>query len=182
MRVQLGVGQPIAVEAVGLDRRVNAHLLRGRQQLGREPMLHQRLPAAQREAARHDLEAVAILAQLLRRFRDRHRHAVGQRPRVGVVAVLAAPHAARRPRHDAHARAIDGGAGRVGVQKPHVAAGQRFANALLGNGVAQVDPKLERARRLRARRPARQTWVSPWKVRLMTSICCSRVSRTKFTA
>jgi hypothetical protein len=23
---------------------------------------------------------------------------------------------------------------------------------------------------------------APWKVRLMTSICCSRVSRTKFTA
>ncbi len=146
--IQLGVGQPVAVEAVCLNRRVNAHLLCGRQQLGREPTLHQRLTAAQREAARHHLEAVAVLAQFLRRLRHRYRHAVAERPGVGVVAVLAAPHAACGPRHDAHARAIDGRTGRVGVQEPHVAAGQRLANALLGNGIAQMDPEFKRALRL----------------------------------
>ena len=35
--------------------------------------------------------------------------------------------------------------------------------------------------RLRRRRMA-QALGAPWKVRLMTSICCSRVSRTKLTA
>ena len=94
-RVQLGVGQPCAVEAVGLDRRVNAHLLRGRQQLGREPILHQRLPAAQREAARHRLEAVTVLAQLLGRLRHRHRPAVGEGPGVGIVAFRRPPHCSK---------------------------------------------------------------------------------------
>ena len=51
-----------------------------------------------------------------------------------------------------------------------------------GHVVAQVDPELERALRLQADRLGAQASTSPWNVRLMTSICCSRVSRTKFTA
>ena len=66
----------VAVVAVGLDGGVDAHLLRGGEELDREPVLHQRLTAAQGEAALHDLEAVAVLPQLLRRPGHRHRNAV----------------------------------------------------------------------------------------------------------
>ena len=61
------VAQPVAEVAVGVERGVDAHRLRGREQLHREAVLHQRLAAAEREAARHDLQAVAVLAQLLGR-------------------------------------------------------------------------------------------------------------------
>ena len=60
------------------------------------------------------------------------------------------------------------------------------ADVRLRNVLAEVDAQLERALRLErtsGARSASQAWrPPPWKVRLMTSICCSRVSRTKFTA
>ena len=58
----------------------------------------------------------------------------------------------------------------------------------LGNFAAQVHAKFERTFRLE-RNLFRRLSLSlihvltpPWNVRLITSICCSRVSRTKFTA
>ena len=53
--------------------------------------------------------------------------------------------------------------------------------------LAEVDAQLERAlRRERTGADARvlrhRDLSAPWNVRLMTSICCSRVSRTKLTA
>ena len=61
------------------------------------------------------------------------------------------------------------------------------AAATVGSGtsVPRVDAQLERALRLERRLPAsavRHDGSPPWNVRLITSICCSRVSRTKFTA
>jgi len=61
-RVQLGVGDAVAVVAVRIERRVDAHGLRGRQELYREAMLHQRFSAAQNEAAGHHLETAPVLA------------------------------------------------------------------------------------------------------------------------
>ena len=54
---------------------------------------------------------------------------------------------------------IDGGAGREGVEEPHVAAGERLANALLGDAVAQMDPQLEGALGLERSAWRRQTCV-----------------------
>ena len=55
-----------------------------------------------------------------------------------------------------------------------------------GTSLPEIDAQLERALRLERRRLAAldcQACVRPpWNVRLITSICCSRVSRTKFTA
>jgi hypothetical protein len=49
---------------------------------------------------------------------------------------------------------------------------------------AEVDPELEGLFASRARLGGGDAHAgyAPWKVRLITSICCSRVSRTKFTA
>ena len=127
-----------------------------------------------------------VFAQLLGRLRHGDRDAVAHRPGVRVVTVETPEHAARRPRDDAYARAVHGGTGRERVQEPHVAGGERRAHVRLGNVLAEVDAELVRALR-RERRLARDVVPSamrrhPWKVRLMTSICCSRVSRTKLTA
>ena len=54
-----------------------------------------------------------------------------------------------------------------------------------GTSLAEIDAQLERTLRLeRASCSCSGSAIaaSPWKVRLITSICCSRVSRTKFTA
>ena len=59
------------------------------------------------------------------------------------------------------------------------------ADVRLRNVLAEVDAQLERALRLERRRRGVVVQASgspPWNVRLMTSICCSRVSRTKLTA
>ena len=143
-------------------------------QLGRETVLHEGLAAAQREATRHDPEGVAVLSELLRRFRHRDRDTVADGPGVGVVAVAAAPHAAGGPGHDPHPGAVDGRAGGEGVQEPHVA----------GCGAPRERSAPARRRRdapaartgswPRGRRAGSQPSVAPWKVRLMTSICCSR--------
>ena len=61
-RLELGVRQPIAVVAVGVERRMNTHRLRCREQLCREAVLHQRLAAAQGEAPGHGFQAMAIFA------------------------------------------------------------------------------------------------------------------------
>src|SRR5204863_6354115 len=101
--LEIGVAELVAEKAVRLDRRVHAELLRGREQLHDEAMLHQRLATAHREAAGHHREAMAVLADLLRGLRDADRIAVAHRPGIRVVTIAAAPQAARRPRDDPHA-------------------------------------------------------------------------------
>ena len=71
-------------------------------------------------------------------------------------------------------------------RKPMSPVASAVANVRLGHVLAEIDAQLERALRLErhgcdalASQASRQP---PWNVRLMTSICCSRVSRTKFTA
>ena len=68
---------------------------------------------------------------------------------------------------------------------------ERRPDVGLRNVPPEIHAQLERARSLRACviggggvRSARSDMArhAPWNVRLMTSICCSRVSRTKFTA
>ena len=62
------------------------------------------------------------------------------------------------------------------------------ADVRLGHAFAEMHAHLER--RLGLQRDLFSRWLervespshSPWNVRLITSICCSRVSRTKFTA
>ena len=50
-----------------------------------------------------------------------------------------------------------------------------------GKSLAEIHPQFERA--LRFERQMRGLMHhSPWKVRVITSVCCSRVSRMKFTA
>src|SRR5688572_10343475 len=123
-RLEVGIGQLFAEETVRLDRRVHAHAFGGLQQLQHEAVLHERLAAADGEAARHDLEALTIFAQLFGGLRDADRVAVTHRPGVRVVAIAAAPHAARRPRDDAHPRPVDRRARGQRMQEAHVAAYQ----------------------------------------------------------
>ena len=88
----------------------------------------------------------------------------------------------------ANARAVDGRAGREGMQEAEVAGlAAPVLTSVSGTSVAQMDPQLERDSALRADVAAgvgadTVSCHSPWKVRLITSICCSRVSRTKLTA
>ena len=141
--LELGVAQPIAVVAIGVERGVDAHAVRGGEQLRGEPVLHQRLTPAQRETSGHDFQAVSVLAQLLGGPLDRNRDAVAHRPRVGVVAIAAPPHAAAGPRDDAYAWAIHGGAGRERVQESHVAGGESRSHVGFRQGLAGIDAKLE---------------------------------------
>ena len=132
-RLQLGVGEAVPVEAVAVESGVNAHRLRRGEQLDREAMLHQRFTAAQREPAGHDLQPVPVFAQFLGGLDHRHRYAVAHRPRIGIVAVAAPPHASGRPRDDADSGTVDGRAGRKGMQESHVAGGERRAHVRLWN-------------------------------------------------
>ena len=60
-------------------------------------------------------------------------------------------HAAGRPRDDPDAGAVDRGAGREGVQKAHVAGGERRPDIGFRNVLAEIDAELERALRLERR-------------------------------
>src|SRR5215475_1013978 len=125
--VEIRVGELRTEKAVGLDRRVYGHGLRAGEHLHDEAPLHQRFATADRYPPGHDLEAMTVLAQLLERLSDADRNAVAHRPGVGVVAVLAAPHAPRRPTDDPHAGSVDRGPGGEGVHESHVAVGERRA-------------------------------------------------------
>ena len=61
---------------------------------------------------------------------------------------------------------------------------QRGPDERLGRAAALIQPQLVRTLPLQRRRldPGGHGDYSPWNVRLITSICCSRVSRTKLTA
>src|SRR5262245_2873404 len=71
------------------------------------------------------------------------------------------------------------------MNKAPVPAFQCFTNARLARLLAQRDAQVVGAgdeRDIRIGRVRVHGDQAPWNVRLMTSICCSRVSRTKFTA
>src|SRR5262249_9647528 len=159
-----------------------------RQELHREPVLHQGLPPAEREPALHDLESLAVLAQLLGRPTHAHGDSVGEGPGVGIVTIAAAPHAARGPRNDPHAGPVHRGPGGVRVEEAHVAGLERFADGLLGKALAETHAQLvgtlgrERSRTGSDIGLGHGHGHAPWNVLLMTSVCWSRVSRTKLTA
>ena len=136
----------------------------------------------------------------------RHRMAVALVPGVGVVAVLAAQQAAGEEGDEAQARAVDRAADLVGVDVADevvllgdvldvggvdgVVVGldlafldagavelQLVAAAGARRGHAPAPPSHRHGALGHALAPS-----EPWKVRLMTSICCSLLSLTKFTA
>ena len=184
--LELRVGDAVAINAVRVQGRVDAHGLRSREEFHREAMLHQRFSSTEGEAARHDLQAAPVFAQLFGGFRDGHGDAVAHGPRVRVVTVETPKHAARRPGNHAHPGAVHGRAGRERMEESHVAGGERGPDVRFRNVLPEVDAKLEwtlrRQRLLRGRVSVRHGGQAPWNVRLMTSICWSRVSRTKLTA
>ena len=67
---QVLVAEPVAEVAVGVERGVDAQLLGRREHLEHEPVLHQRLAAADGQAALHGLQAVAVLLHHLHRARQ----------------------------------------------------------------------------------------------------------------
>src|SRR4029450_12941291 len=142
-RLELGVRQPIAVVAVGIERRVNAHRLCCREQLCGEAILHQWLTATQSEAPGHGFQAVAIFPQLGSRVCEGNGDAVAHRPRVAIVTIGATPHAAARPGNNTNAGSVYGGACGEGVEKSHVARGKCRPHFGVWNVLAEIDAKLE---------------------------------------
>src|SRR5947209_19657068 len=90
------------------------------------------------------------------------------------------------PRDDADARPVDGRAGGERVKVADVTGGEGLLDQALRDVATQVQSKLVRTLRLEGNGLSRggfgHSASDPWNVRLITSICCSRVSRTKFTA
>src|SRR6185369_15751863 len=75
------------------------------------------------------------------------------------------------------------------MEEAKVASFEGTSDVRLGYPLAEMYPHFEGRLRLQRdgfRRRCRRRYGfhrhSPWNVRLITSICCSRVSRTKFTA
>src|SRR5215469_13034168 len=134
---------------------------------------------------------MTVLAQLLERLTHAHRDAITHSPGVRIVAVLAPPHAPCGPSDNPHPGPIDRGSGGEGMHESHVAVGERSAHISFRNILAEINPQIERALGLQWRLLLTDTVRHsalpaashpPWKVRLITSVCCSRVSRTKLTA
>src|SRR5436190_9034156 len=94
---------------------------------------------------------MTILPELLGRAGNRDGNAIGHRPCVRVVAVLAAPHAPCGPRDDAHPGTVHCGPCREGMKESQVARFERNSHIRLGNVPAETYPKLERARGLERR-------------------------------
>ena len=142
--------------------------------------LDQRLPAGNRQSPIHGPQRRGI--SLKRGFGTLERDAgsVLEVPCVRVVAIEASQQASAHEDRHADARAVDGRPGLIGVDPSEVAPG-----IVEGIGLRSV-----RGPRLLQSVPAMCPGLighdvkphSPWKVRLMTSICCSRVRRTKLTA
>ena len=159
-----------------------------------ERPLHHRLAAGERDAALADLEHLRVLADLLHRARDGHRVAVVLVPGIRVVTVLAAQQATGEKADEAQAGSVHRAADLVRV---HVADEVVFLLDLLDvAGMHRVvvvrrlalrralarDVELVAAAGAQARLMRPPPTCAPWKVRLMTSSCCSFVSLTKFTA
>ena len=106
-------------------------------------------------------------------------------PRIGIVAVGAAKQAAGHEQHDAQAGPVIAGRRLVGMHVAERALGVVLTLAFVRRVGRDADAQIVPAAGSRlptsdiASCPS-QIW--PWKVRLITSCCCSRVSRTKLTA
>src|ERR1700758_2154302 len=126
-----------------------------------------------------------MLPQLLSCTRQGYGDAVRHIPSVGVVAVEASPLATGRPANHAHSRSVDGRASSEGMKEAHFSRGQSNPHIRLRHVRAQIKADFKRTFRVQrelVRRLTHSVACFPWNVRLITSICCSRVSRTKLTA
>ena len=107
-------------------------------------------------------------------------------PGIGIVAVEAAKLAACEPGHHTQPGSIHCGPCRKRVNEAHISSGESRSDVGFGYMPAQVDAEFERALRLQRNwlylQDYRSCYTVPWKVRLITSNCCSRVNRTKLTA
>jgi hypothetical protein len=101
------------------------------------------------------------------------------------VAIDAAELTACQPRNEANAGPIHGGPGRERMDETDFTGLKRALDAGFADLFAERHPQIVRAAHQRdfgGGRGGAHGQEGPWKVRLMTSICCSRVKRTKFTA
>src|SRR5215475_8611512 len=101
---------------------MDAHLVRGPEQLDREAILHERFATAQSKTSRHRAQSMSILAQLCGCFFYRYRDSLVQSPRIRIMAVKTTKLTAGRPSHNANSGAIDCGSCGKGMQKSHVSA------------------------------------------------------------
>src|SRR5262245_1536230 len=109
--LQLVVAQTLAQETIRVERGVNAQLAsRGEKSYGKT-VLHQRLATAERETAKHCLETMTILFQLVDRSLQRYRHPIAQIPRIGVMTIQTSKLAARGTGHQPRSWSIDRGSG-----------------------------------------------------------------------
>ena len=175
---------PVAEEAGGLDRGVQAHFLGAGKDAAGEVALHHRLAARDREPAVERAQRRRERAQPVDHLLGRDSGPVLEVPGVGVVAVGAAEQAARDEQHHAQARSVVARRRLVGMDVAEfallVVAKFAFVRRVGRKPDAQVVPAagLDGAELRHGNAP--HTW--PWKVRLMTSRCCSLVRRMKFTA
>src|SRR5215468_8459460 len=104
-------------------------------------------------------------------------------PGIGIVAIGATKQAARHEQHDPQSRPIVTRGRFVGVGVAEGAFGVVAQFAFVRRVGRNPDVQIVPAAGFEgAELRHRSAHTCPWKVRLMTSICCSRVSRTKFTA
>ena len=83
---QVFVAEPVAEEAIGVERRVHSNFLHGGKHLEHESVLHQCLAAADRQAALHGAAGRGDTGSPLPPPAPRYRHAVGHLPGVRIVA------------------------------------------------------------------------------------------------
>ena len=145
--LEVGVREAVAEMTVGVQCGVNTHGFCRGEEFEHELVLHQWLAPADSESASHDLEPVLVFAQFIDCLRDRHRYAVGEGPRVWIMAVQAAELAAREPRYDTDTRPVDGRSSRERVDEADIAGSNRRPDIRLGNVAAEIHSEFERALR-----------------------------------
>src|SRR5689334_5699607 len=108
-------------------------------------------------------------------------------PGIRVVTVRAAQEATRHEQDDAKTWSIVARRRLVGMHITECAIGLVLERAFIRSVGREADMQVVTAARFEkvaelshGAHSLRQIW--PWKVRLMTSCCCSRVRRTKLTA
>src|SRR5258706_2641385 len=189
---QLLVAQTLAEPAGGVETGMQSQFLATPENAGGECGLHHRLAARERDPALAGLEHLCVPADLMHRLRDAHRPAIAFVPGVRIVAILAAQQAAGQKPDEAQPRSVDGAA-----EYRRMDITDQFVVALLSYclKVTVVDIEVGGAEFDRRRLFENELvnaalgqfvrghdHIVPWKVRLMTSSCCSFVSFTKFTA
>src|SRR5262249_2046144 len=104
-----------------------------------------RLSTADSKSPGHDLEPNTVFAKFLGRSYNGHGKAVLQGPGVGVMAVKTPKHTAGRPGHDANSRTVERRAGGERMKESHVPARERRPRLRVGNVLAEILAKHERA-------------------------------------